>query len=192
MKAFFSVLALLLVTGCSSYDDNRASIASNNVNVLSQLESNSPGTVAKINDAYGFAIFTNSEVNLLVVHAGSGVGTVYNNQTSEKIYMDISSQGVGVGIGGSDIDAVFVFEDQQSMDKFTQDGWTFSPSVEAKMIVNTDESLTIDGITVYKLTRNGTDLHAMLRGVSIERNDELNQTTLAESLEIEEQTQMTE
>ncbi|WP_068545888.1 hypothetical protein [Thalassotalea crassostreae] len=174
MRKVLLSLIVVLIASCSSHEETRMSVATEHMSILSEIESREPGTMMMVNDAPGFAIFSKSEINLVLISTGSGIGTVYNNQTGERTYMDVFETGVGVGLGGTDINYLIVFNDEESMTRFVTEGWTFRSQSDATMIINDDKSVTIDGMRVFEHTEAGVDLHLMLSGIRFSKNPDLN------------------
>ena len=174
MKPFFALLIAFVVSGCSSVGDTRYAMANNHMNQISNIEEISPGALTEINEAPGFAVFSTAEVNLLVVSTGTGHGAVYNNETGERTYMDVFESGVGVGIGGKDVNTILVFNTMESLERFTEEGWIFDNELDASgngSVVNGEQ---IGDITLYQSTKTGVNLHAMLKGTRFSKSEDLN------------------
>jgi len=62
--------------------------------------------------AVGYAVFSNVGVNVIFFSAGGGTGVVINNKSGQRIYTNLGSAGVGIGLGIKDFRAVFVFHKQ--------------------------------------------------------------------------------
>ena len=66
----------------------------------------------EITGAFGYAVFSNVGVNVIFFSAGGGTGVVINNKSGQRIYTNLGSAGVGIGLGIKDFRAVFVFHKQ--------------------------------------------------------------------------------
>ncbi|MEW6998859.1 hypothetical protein AADZ86_14325 [Colwelliaceae bacterium BS250] len=174
MKNIFIIITALLLAACSSTDDSRASIANKHMNVLGDMEQFSPGTLHKINEAPGFAIFNAGELNLIFVSTGSGQGAVYNNITGEKTYMDVVEAGVGLGVGGQNFSVVVIFNTEIAMQSFIDRGWEFNEEAEASAKTSATDGLVVGDLTFYRLTKTGLQAHLMLKGTHFSHNDDLN------------------
>ncbi|TLU67283.1 hypothetical protein FE810_03085 [Thalassotalea litorea] len=183
MKKLISLLAVFMFVGCSADgdtpDEQRATILSMSEEVVADVEQESPGAKDIIMKAPGYAVFSNAQVNLLIVAAGTGYGVVHDNNTGENTYMDMYEGGVGLGLGAKDFRAVFVFKTQAAMDKFVEDGWAFGGEADAAAKAGdkggqTSGGVTIGDIIVYQMTESGLALQATLKGTKYVKNDELN------------------
>ena len=80
-----TALTIMVVTGCASMGDGskaskRQAIHAVQAKTLSHLYAQKPDTEAQIKNAEGYAVFSNANVNLLFVSAGTGYGIVNNNK----------------------------------------------------------------------------------------------------------------
>lgn len=183
MKKLLVLVATIMLSACSATGDTpaeqRAEIAKMNSKVLADVEIASPGALAKINAAPGYATFSNAQINLIFVAAGGGYGVVHNNATNSNIYMDMYEGGIGLGLGAKDFRAVFVFNTAEAMERFVNEGWAFGGEADAAAKASDSGGevgggVTIGDITVYQLTETGLALQATLKGTKYVKNDELN------------------
>ena len=86
---------------------------------------------------------------------------------------------LGLGIGAKDYRLVFVFHNQQALNRFVDDGWAFGGQMDAA--AKADEKgdaiggeITVDNITIYQLTETGLALQATIKGTKFWRDDALN------------------
>ncbi len=185
LKLLGGLLAgLLLVTGCASMGDGtvtekRQAILDMQQNTIDRLYREKPDTRAQITDAAGYATFSNANLNLLIIAAGTGYGVVNNNITGEKTYMNMAEGGVGLGIGAKDYRIVMVFHTQDAMRKFIESGWTAGGNADATAKANdkgvsASQEAYLGDVTVYTLTDSGLALQAVLKGTKFWVDDELN------------------
>jgi lipid-binding SYLF domain-containing protein len=179
-----SVLTLALVlAGCSAAGNTPAEKRRNVDNmarqVLQRLYAIKPDAKAQIASAPGYAVFSNANVNLLLVSAGGGYGVVVNNRTGEKTYMKMAEAGIGFGAGVKDFRAVFVFHDPLTLDKFINNGWSFGGNADVAAKASDKGAavggeLVIDNITIYQITEAGLALQATLKGTRYWKDEALN------------------
>lgn len=183
MKKLLVLVAVFMFVGCSADGDTpeeqRAAILSMSEDVVAEVEEASPGAKDIIMKAPGYAVFSNAQVNLLIVAAGTGYGVVHDNASGANTYMDMYEAGVGIGLGAKDFRAVFVFKTKEAMDKFVEDGWAFGGEADAAAKAGdkggqTSGGVTIGDIIIYQLTENGLALQATVKGTKYVKNDELN------------------
>ena len=138
-----------------------------------------PDTRAQLNSAPGYAVFSNANVNLFVVAAGTGYGVVKNMKTQKHTYMNMAEGGVGLGIGAKDYRLVMVFHSEKAMQQFIESGWTFGGNADAAAKAG-NKGASVEGeayygdVTVYTFTESGLALQATIKGTKFWRDKTLN------------------
>ncbi|MCW8092535.1 YSC84-related protein [Alteromonas sp. ASW11-130] len=184
-RLFSGLLAgLLLLTGCASMGDGtvtekRQAILDMQQDTIERLYREKPDTQAQVTNAAGYATFSNANINLLVVAAGTGYGVVNNNATGEKTFMNMAEGGVGLGIGAKDYRIVIIFHSQHALTHFVENGWTAGGNADAtakanKRGVSASKEAYLGGVTVYTMTDSGIALQAMVKGTKFWVDNELN------------------
>jgi len=178
-----TVLALTLVACASMGSGNKAdkqqAILNMKDNVLSQLYKNKPHVRKQINTAPGYAVFSNANVNLIFVAAGTGYGLVKNMSTGNYTYMNMAEGGVGLGFGVKDYKIVMVFHTAAAMNQFVHKGWTFGGNADAAAKA-LNKGASVEGeayfgdVTVYTFTESGLALQATIKGTKFWKDNELN------------------
>lgn len=130
--------------------------------------------------SYGYAVFSNVGVNLVLLSAEGGKGLAHNNKTGVHTYMNMASGGVGLGLGVKDFRAVFLFENKKVYDNFVNNGWEANAQADAAAkyeksggALNAAETVA-PGIRLYKLTQNGLALQITIQGTKYWKDEELN------------------
>ena len=147
--------------------------------VLTQLFANKPHARAQINKSPGYAVFSNANVNLFFVAAGTGYGLVKNMSTDNYTYMNMAEGGIGLGLGVKDYRIVMIFHTAAAMDQFVNSGWTFGGNVDAAAKAS-DKGASVEGeayygdVTVHTFTENGLALQATVKGTKFWKDKELN------------------
>src|SRR3954468_19801875 len=102
MKTFARALLplfLAIACGTASADtpaERRTEIQKRTKEVLTKLYSVRPSAKGAISSAYGYAVFTNLGINLVLISAAGGNGLAHNNKTGKSTYMKMISGGVGL------------------------------------------------------------------------------------------------
>jgi lipid-binding SYLF domain-containing protein len=175
---------IFLLTACVTTSNKPASekrrlILEMRGSVLSDLYKLNPLTRTEIQNAPGYAVFSNANIKFILASIGGGYGVVTNNSTGENTYMNMGELGVGLGLGANDIRLVFVFHNNQAMENFINKGWTFGVKADAsaklsdKGGADSEEGL-INKISVYQITANGLSLAAIVKGTKFWKSKELN------------------
>ncbi len=180
-------MCLMLVfslSGCASMGDGstaekRQAILTMKDQVLTQLFKQKPDTRAQINAAPGYAVFSNANVNLLFVAAGTGYGVVKDMASGKHTYMNMAEGGVGLGFGAKDYRIVMVFHTRDAMNNFVESGWTFGGNADAAAKAS-QKGGSVEGeayfgdVTVYTFTETGLALQATVKGTKFWKDGDLN------------------
>jgi len=137
---------------------------------LENLYAIKPEAKAVIQNAKGYAVFSNFGMKLGFVGGGNGRGILHDNKSGKDTYMRMMQAGVGWGLGIKDFRAVFVFDNSAVMEKFLTSGWSFGGGADAA--VKTEETgaatsgaiAVAPGVRVYQLTQNGLAVEVMVNG----------------------------
>ena len=183
---FPAVIITLLtgLSGCASMgtgtiSEKQDAILTMQDTALAQLYREKPDTKAQLANAPGYAVFSNANVNVVFVSAGTGYGVLNNRVTGGKTYMNMAEGGVGLGIGAKDYRIVMVFHTQQAMNYFLEHGWTAGGNADAtakagkKGVTYTGEGYFGD-VTVYTMTESGLALQATVKGTRFWADEQLN------------------
>jgi len=182
----FVVIFLLsfALVGCASMGsgsnaDKRQQILNMKNDVLTQLFANKSDTRSQLSSAPGYAVFSNANVNLFFIAAGTGYGVVKNMSTGQHTYMNMAEGGIGLGLGAKDYRIVMVFHTSAAMNQFVASGWTFGGNADAAAKA-ADKGGSVEGeayygdVTVYTFTEAGLALQATIKGTKFWKDKELN------------------
>ena len=175
------ILALLLsFTQAASVAEERSASNTESKKTLSMLYKAHQSAKIEIKNAYGYATFSNFGVNLLFFSVEGGSGVAVNNKTNKRIYMNMASGGVGLGLGVKDFRAIFIFDNKKVFNSFINSGW--EANAQADAAAKSDEkggsiegAVTVQpGIKLYKLTKNGLAIQATIQGTKYWKDEDLN------------------
>ena len=186
IRITLTVLVLLLITACTATGLNYASpmerrqeIQTMRQEVLTELYSLKPDTRSQLADSSGYAVFSNANINLIFASFGAGIGVVHDNDSGSDTYMRMGEVGVGLGAGVKDFRAVFVFHDEQALDRFMEVGFSVGGQADAAakagdLGVAVGGEAIVDNISVYQLTQSGLALQATVKGTRYWQDSALN------------------
>lgn len=167
-------LPILLAPACtapgSTPADKRDSVDEMAGDVLARLYREEPGTRGEVEDAVGYAVFSNVGVGVFLVSGGGGFGVAVDQRSKERTYMRMAEAGVGIGLGVKDFRAVFVFDDDEAFEDFVANGWNLGGEADLAAKAGEDgveisEAASIKpGVRIYQLTESGLALRANLMG----------------------------
>ena len=184
IKKLAILLLCFTVTACASMGagnkiEKQQAIITMKDEVLTQLFAKKPDTRAQINVAPGYAVFSNANVNVIFIAAGTGYGVVKNMDTGAHTYMNMAEGGVGLGLGIKDYRIVVVFHTVNAMNNFVDEGWTFGGNADAAAKAG-NKGASVEGelyygdMTVYTFTDSGLALQATIKGTKFWKDKELN------------------
>lgn len=167
-----------------SPDERRAEITEMRDEVLSRLYEEQPSAKEQVRDSVGYAVFSNTGVNLFLVSTANGAGVARDNGAGKNIYMNMFSAGGGIGLGVKKFSAVFVFHTRDAFDQFVEEGWNFTGQADAAATTDAEEKEQAgaaggtvglnDGVSVYQMTEKGLALQATLQGTKYWKSEDLN------------------
>lgn len=180
-KPITALIIFALLSGCAAQGhtpaDKRASINLMHDQVLAEIYAESSTAKSDVASSAGYAVFSNAQLNLFLVSAGTGFGVAKSNGNST--YMKMGEVGVGVGLGVKDFRALFVFHTARAYTDFVENGWAFGAEADAAAKA-TDKGgevgggITIGNITVYQMTSTGLALQATVKGTKYWKDSDLN------------------
>ena len=184
---FILVAAVMLsmLTGCGPssslpVSERQSIIRDMETKTLERLYTEKPSTKDEIKKAAGYGVFSNANVNLILVSAGGGYGVVTDNATGKKTYMKMGLGGVGLGLGAKDYRQVLVFKSDEMLKKFIYSGWEFGGHADAAAKAG-DTGAEASGagaigsdIVAYSMTESGLALQATVAGTKYWKDDDLN------------------
>jgi len=150
------------------------------VETLERLYKENPDVKQEIDNAYGYGVFADQTVNLVLYVAGKGLGVVYDNATKTPIYMDAYRAGTGPGIGYKASRFVVIFDNELVYDQFTTIGLQLSASGDAHLKlagkgVGTGESASlVPGVSLYQMVDTGLVLQANWGATEFIKDSDLN------------------
>ncbi|OGA86333.1 MAG: hypothetical protein A3G27_10030 [Betaproteobacteria bacterium RIFCSPLOWO2_12_FULL_66_14] len=186
MQAGVAMAAVASLEGCVSTPtsaaptDKRTEIHKMRSETLGLLYQAHPPAKARIQQAVGYAVFSNIGVNLILLSVAGGSGVAHNNRTGQDTYMKMISGGLGLGLGVKDFRGVFVFTTPKAYANFVESGWEANVQADAAAIVEgkgaavTGAVTVAPGVELYQLTKTGLALQATIQGTKYYKDDELN------------------
>jgi lipid-binding SYLF domain-containing protein len=148
--------------------------------VLSELFVQRPQARAEIDDAEGYAVFSNVGVQIFLLGGGGGRGVVRDVKSGQDTYMKMATASVGIGLGIKDFRAVFIFHSRDALDNFIEHGWDFTGEADAAAVSGDrggeiGEAASVrKKVSVYQFTDGGLMLQASLHGTKYWQDKKLN------------------
>jgi lipid-binding SYLF domain-containing protein len=178
------LLLLLFLSSCTSTgmtrgtpNERRQAIQDMRQDVLTQLYLVKPDTRAQIGSASGYAVFSNANINLILASFGGGIGVVRSNDSDT--YMRMGEVGIGIGAGVKDFRAIFVFHNNDALERFMDVGVSIGGQADVAAQAgdlggSVSGEAILDNVTVYQLTQSGLALQATIKGTRYWQDADLN------------------
>ena len=161
-------------------EEQRQTIQKMRTETLADLYKYAPYAKDEIRKSAGYAVFSNTGINLFVVSTANGWGVARNNKTGKDTYMKMFSGGVGIGMGVKDFRGIFIFATETTLTHFIEEGWQGGAQGDAALKAEDKGgaiATAIDvapGIRLYQLTESGIALQATVQGTKYWKDDDLN------------------
>ena len=192
MRAFITfitaVLVLLSLQACSTapttpsqVNEQRAAIEQMANQTLAQVYQNYPNAQSRIQNAAGYAVFSDQGGKFLYGGVAHGIGVAVNNLTGQETFMKMVELQPGFGFGISNFRIVLVFATPQAFNNFVTSGWEFGASASAAAKTASMGSsylnsgvLVSAGVRMYQLTETGAIVGVSITGAKYYQDEALN------------------
>ncbi|MDH3614081.1 MAG: YSC84-related protein [Gammaproteobacteria bacterium] len=182
--ASFYALEAEAIFGKKNVDKERAEVLEMREETLARLYDEKPSAEDMISKGVGYAVFSNTGVNLLLVSTANGIGIAHDNSSDKDTFMKMFSAGGGVGMGVKKFSAVFIFHSRDAFDQFVEKGWNFSGQADAAATTDSEQKEQAgsmeaaiglnEAVTVYQMTDKGLALQITLQGTKYWQDEDLN------------------
>lgn len=166
-------------------DEKRQEVLDMRAETLTRLYQEEPSAEEMIRVSVGYAVFSNTGINVLLVSTANGRGIAHDNASGADSYMKMFSAGGGIGLGVKKFSAVFIFHSRPAFEQFVDKGWNFSGQADAAATTDaesgdqagaTEAAIGLNsGVTIYQMTKKGLALQITLQGTKYWKDDDLNQ-----------------
>jgi lipid-binding SYLF domain-containing protein len=181
-----SLIGLFVVSAFAADDEKekeeeRTEIRQMVQDTLTRLYKAQPAAKAAVEKGYGYAVFSNTGVKILLAGSGKGKGLAVNNGTKQETFMKMLELQAGLGIGVKKFRVVFVFDNQKAFDSFVNSGWEFGGQTSAAAKTSPEKGGSMEGaasvsegVWMYQLTDKGLALEITAKGTKYSKDDDLN------------------
>lgn len=190
MKLFLlevMVSCALFLAGCSSAPTSDSEVQSARSEVrtmasqtIDKLESLHPGSKKSVESAYGYAVFSNFGMKILVAGGGSGEGVAVSRSPRHETFMKMAEVQAGLGFGVKQFRLVWVFTTKEAFDNFVNKGWEFGGQATAQAQAADQGggmagAMSIaPGVFLYQITDDGLALELTAKGTRYYKDSDLN------------------
>jgi len=184
----WGILASLLAIGSPAVgkqylnaESERSDIRDTTNEILETLYGMEPGAQKAVEDAVGYAVFSNFGMKILLAGGGTGKGMAVKNATKTETFMKMVEVQAGLGLGIKKFRLVWVFQSEQAYDSFVNSGWEFGAQATAAAQID-DEGGSLEGavsispgVWLYQITDDGLALELTVKGTKYYKDDDLNE-----------------
>jgi lipid-binding SYLF domain-containing protein len=187
--AFLLLAALILAAPAQAFifknektpDQQRAEIRAMRDQALAELYKTQPAAKGVIENAAGYAVFSNFGMKILVAGGGTGEGLTVANDTGKETFMKMAEVQAGLGFGVKKFRLVWVFLNTSDLNNFITSGWEIGAQSTASAQMGAQGAQVYTGavsikpgVWMYQLTDDGLALELTAKGTKYYQNGELN------------------
>jgi lipid-binding SYLF domain-containing protein len=178
---FFAIAVSTVAADENDKEKERTEIRQMAQQTLARLYKAQLSSEAAVQKAYGYAIFSNTGVKILLGGSGKGKGIAIANSTKSETFMKMLEVQAGLGFGVKKFSCVFVFDNQKAFDSFVNSGWQFGGQADAAAKTSPEKGGAMqgaasvsEGVWMYQLTDKGIALEITAKGTKYSKDDDLN------------------
>jgi len=188
-RFLIALVCLLAIASLAVADDEadkekeRSEIRQMSQETLARLYKAEPSAIAAVQNAFGYAVFSNTGVKILFGGSGNGEGVAINNQTKSETFMKMFELQAGLGFGVKKFSVIFVFENKKAFDDFVNSGWEFGGQTSAAAKTSPEKGGSMegaasvsDGVWMYQMTDKGLALELTGKGTKYSKDKDLNKS----------------
>lgn len=154
---------------------------------LDALIKQNPAVQKEIDQAAGYAVFTTTNVNIVLIVVARGEGVLFDKRRKDPIFMQALKTGEGLGAGYQDQYQVAIFKTPGAIDQFlltSIDGRRGGIDVDANFSAGSGGTIRSFNpeITFYTVGLSGYDLQANYGGTLYLVDQQLNSAAILDSL----------
>ena len=197
--AVAALLAAAFLTGCQSTGidgkpltqaqilEKRDATLKMSKTGLDALIKQNPEVKKQIDQAAGYAVFTTTNVNVVLIVVARGEGVLFDKRRKEPIFMQALKTGEGLGAGYQDQYQIAIFKSPGAIDQFlltSIDGQRGGMDVDANFSAGSGGTIRSFNpeITFYTVGLSGYDLQANYGGTLYLVDQQLNDAETLNSL----------
>jgi len=174
----FGIVILLLAfvfqgsvqTAFADVKEDQAAIRAAVKETLADLYRVQPSAKRAVAGAGGYAVFKNFGTKIFVVGGGGGKGLAKSNKSKKETFMKMVELQTGFGLGVKKFSVIFVFETEQLLNGFVNQGWEFGGQATAAAKMEGEGgslqgAIAVEiGVWMYQLTDAGLAAELTVQG----------------------------
>ena len=180
ISAVWLVFTVSIAFADDKKEKEREKVRSLATETLTRLYEVRPSAEAGIESAAGYGVFSNFGMKIFVAGGGKGKGVVVNNRTKQETFMKMAEVQAGLGFGVKKFSVIFVYEQEEALNNFINQGWEFGGQVTAAATIK-DKGASFagavsvsPGVWMYQLTETGLAAEITGKGTKYYKDKKLN------------------
>ena len=147
---------------------------------LNRLYKLQPGARTAVQNAAGYAVFSNFGMKIFFAGGGTGAGLAVDNQAKTETFMKMVEVQAGLGLGVKKFRLIWVFENESDLNAFVNSGWELGAQTTAAAKTGQKGeafagAMSIKpGVWVYQITDDGLALELTAKGTKYYKDGDLN------------------
>ena len=122
VAALVCAFAVMAHAADNKKEEKQDEIRKMSQDTLQRLYAADPKTKSAVENAAGYAVFSNMGVKILLAGSGSGQGIAVNNKSKDETFMKMVELQAGLGMGVKKFQVVFVFDTERALNSFVNSG----------------------------------------------------------------------
>lgn len=179
-------LLLALLQACTSIPieqrtELREKIDRDAAETVTLLGEKDPAFKQKLENAAGYFTCRVSSATVAVAGAGKGLGVLVDQQSGERVYMNVKQLGLGAGLGVREFQALILAEDKAALDDIRSGRYMKGLAAEATAgEAGKAQARMIGGHEIFIISSTGAAVSATARLARLSVNEDLTDTGLSE------------
>lgn len=167
------------VASAATVEEKKESVRKAVGETLQQLYKLQPAAREAVEGNAGYAVFNNIGTKILITGGGKGKGIAVNNSSKTETFMKMVELNVGLGFGVKEFSVVFVFENEEALNTFVNQGWEFGGQATLAATDNVNggsmagAATVSPGVWVYQLTKKGLAAEITVKGTKYYKDSDL-------------------
>ena len=164
----------------ASKQDKQAEVRKMAQDTLSRLYQLQPGARTAVQNAAGYAVFSNFGMKIFFAGGGTGAGLAVDNQAKTETFMKMVEVQAGLGLGVKKFRLIWIFENASDLNAFVNSGWELGAQTTAAAKTGQKGeafagAMSIKpGVWVYQITDDGLALELTAKGTKYYKDGDLN------------------
>jgi len=163
--------------------DKRAQLDQEAQETIARMIEQDPGIEQELENAAGYFVSRVSAANVAVIGGGQGIGVLIDNQSDDRIYLNVKRFDLGAGLGVRYYRVLMLIETREKLEEI-RTGTTFRAATTDIAAGKTGSASVVstqgEGVSVHFLAESGGSIAVSARAVRLTVNRDLTDTGLSE------------